>query len=42
MTDLEGKPLDFSLGAQLSNNNGVLATNGAIHAQVLAAIEQEK
>ena len=42
VTDLEGKPLDFSLGAQLSNNNGVLATNGAIHAQVLAAIEQEK
>lgn len=42
VTDLEGKPLDFSVGAKLSNNHGVLATNGSIHSQVLAAIKQEK
>ncbi len=42
VTDLDGKPLDFSLGAKLINNHGVLATNGTIHAQVLAAIKQEK
>lgn len=41
VTDLEGKPLDFSLGAKLSNNHGVLATNGVIHEQVLEAIKQE-
>ncbi|MDJ0598191.1 MAG: 3'(2'),5'-bisphosphate nucleotidase [Crocosphaera sp.] len=42
VTDLEGKPLDFSVGTKLSNNYGVLATNGTIHSQVLAAIQQEK
>ena len=42
VTDLEGKPLDFSVGAKLTNNYGVLATNGVIHSRVLAAIEQEK
>ncbi|MEL4897332.1 3'(2'),5'-bisphosphate nucleotidase [Crocosphaera sp. Alani8] len=41
VTDLEGKPLDFSLGAKLSNNHGVLATNGTIHSQVLDAIQKE-
>ncbi|MDJ0846353.1 3'(2'),5'-bisphosphate nucleotidase [Crocosphaera sp.] len=42
VTDLEGQPLDFSVGTKLSNNYGVLATNGTIHSQVLAAIQQEK
>ncbi|EAZ92534.1 3'(2'),5'-bisphosphate nucleotidase [Crocosphaera chwakensis] len=42
VTDLDGKPLDFSVGAKLSNNHGVLATNGVIHSQVLTAIQQEK
>ncbi|MDJ0508500.1 MAG: 3'(2'),5'-bisphosphate nucleotidase [Crocosphaera sp.] len=41
VTDLNGQPLDFSLGAKLSNNCGVLASNGVIHEQVLAAIKQE-
>ena len=41
VTDLDGKALDFSLGAKLSNNRGVLATNGVIHEQVLEAIKQE-
>ncbi len=42
VTDLEGKPLDFSVGPKLSHNYGVLATNGTIHSQVLAAIQREK
>lgn len=42
VTDLEGKPLDFSVGVKLSNNYGILATNGVIHSQVLTAIKQEK
>ncbi|ACB53771.1 3(2),5 -bisphosphate nucleotidase HAL2 [Crocosphaera subtropica ATCC 51142] len=42
VTDLDGKPLDFSVGAKLSNNRGVLATNSVIHSQVLAAIQQEQ
>lgn len=42
VTDLDGNPLDFSLGAKLSNNRGILATNGIIHSQVLEAIKQQK
>lgn len=42
VTDLEGQPLDFSVGTKLSNNYGVLATNGTIHSQVLGAIQEEK
>ncbi|MGK7940313.1 MAG: 3'(2'),5'-bisphosphate nucleotidase [Crocosphaera sp.] len=41
VTDLDGKPLDFSLGAKLSNNRGVLASNGVIHERVLEAIKEE-
>lgn len=35
VTDLHGKPLDFSVGAKLEKNWGVVASNGAIHEQVL-------
>src|SRR5690606_9137465 len=38
VTDLFGKPLDFRLGHELSDNRGVLVTNGLIHDEVLAAI----
>jgi 3'(2'), 5'-bisphosphate nucleotidase len=38
VSDLDGKPLDFSHGTSLSNNRGVLATNGAIHDAALSAI----
>jgi hypothetical protein len=34
-----GKPLDFSQGRKLSNNKGVIATNGIIHSQVMNAIK---
>ncbi len=31
VTDLKGKPLDFSQGRTLAKNHGVLATNGLLH-----------
>jgi 3'(2'), 5'-bisphosphate nucleotidase len=37
VTDLDGKPLDFSVGSKLSRNRGILASNGSFHEQVLAA-----
>jgi len=37
ITDINGRALDFSAGRQLSNNQGIIATNGAIHEAVLAA-----
>jgi 3'(2'), 5'-bisphosphate nucleotidase len=40
VTDLYGKPLDFSLGAKLLNNHGIVASNGVIHEAVLAAIAE--
>jgi 3'(2'), 5'-bisphosphate nucleotidase len=38
VTDLDGRPLDFSTGARLTTNNGVLATNGPVHDLILAAV----
>ena len=35
VSDLLGKPLDFSCGAKLSNNLGIVVTNGGIHEQVI-------
>ncbi|WP_013320593.1 3'(2'),5'-bisphosphate nucleotidase [Gloeothece verrucosa] len=40
VSDLEGKPLDFSLGAKLSKNRGIVVSNGNIHPQVLKALTQ--
>jgi len=39
VSDIHGKPLDFSLGRTLRNNKGVVATNGLLHDQVIAAIQ---
>ena len=39
ITDLDGKPLDFTQGRTLANNRGVLATNGKLHDAALAAIK---
>ncbi|PWH14455.1 MAG: 3'(2'),5'-bisphosphate nucleotidase [Anaerolineae bacterium] len=39
ITDLRGQPLDFSQGRTLRNNRGVLASNGILHAQALAALQ---
>lgn len=40
ITDLDGKPLDFSQGRTLARNRGVLATNGHLHEAVLATLRQ--
>ncbi len=39
VTDLDGKPLDFTQGRMLLNNRGVLASNSSLHAAALAAIK---
>jgi 3'(2'), 5'-bisphosphate nucleotidase len=38
VTDVDGRPLDFSVGAQLTGNRGVVATSGRFHDQVLQAV----
>jgi 3'(2'), 5'-bisphosphate nucleotidase len=40
VTDMHGKPLDFSQGAKLVDNRGVIVSNGLIHDAVLAALQQ--
>lgn len=42
VTDLHGKPLDFSVGAKLANNWGVVASNGEIHEQVVKIWQEMK
>lgn len=39
VTDIQGKPLDFSRGRRLEANLGVVATSGKIHDQVLKAVQ---
>jgi 3'(2'), 5'-bisphosphate nucleotidase len=38
VSDIDGKPLDFSTGRSLQHNRGVLATNGRLHEPFLAAL----
>jgi 3'(2'), 5'-bisphosphate nucleotidase len=38
VTDLAGRALDFSAGRRLSNNEGLVATNGVLHDAVLKAV----
>ena len=38
VTDVRGRPLDFSHGRTLAQNEGVVATNGIIHSQALEAV----
>lgn len=40
VTDLDGRPLDFSRGQRLEENRGVLATNGAVHDAVVASLRR--
>lgn len=40
VTDLDGKPLDFSHGRTLAANRGVVATNGKLHDAVLEGLRQ--
>ena len=41
VTDLDGKPLDFSEGRLLGNHRGIVCSNGAIHDRVLEACRAE-
>ena len=38
LTDLDGRPLDFSSGRQLERNRGIVASNGHLHPLVLDAL----
>ncbi|NET31136.1 MAG: 3'(2'),5'-bisphosphate nucleotidase [Cyanothece sp. SIO1E1] len=40
VTDMHGKPLDFSKGAKLVENQGVIVSNGPIHETVLGVLNQ--
>lgn len=40
VTDMHGKPLDFSKGSKLVDNQGVVVSNSAIHDTVLAALKE--
>ncbi len=39
VTDLNGSPLDFRHGTRLERNAGIVATNGRLHADILAALD---
>jgi hypothetical protein len=38
VTDVRGRPLDFSRGSTLALNSGVVASNGVLHYRVLDAV----
>ena len=40
VTDVSGKPLDFTLGQELGGNRGVIVTHGLEHARVLSALRE--
>lgn len=40
VTDIEGRPLNFTLGRTLDANRGILAGNGRIHQQVLDSLKR--
>ena len=39
VTDINGKPLDFSRGRQLNQNRGVIVTNGLLHDAIVGAVQ---
>ena len=40
VSDIHGRPLDFGLGRGLEKNQGVVVTNGRLHATVISAVKQ--
>jgi 3'(2'), 5'-bisphosphate nucleotidase len=42
VTDIDGKPLDFSLGKTLAANRGVIASNGAFHDEIVEAVRSSE
>jgi 3'(2'), 5'-bisphosphate nucleotidase len=41
VTDVFGRPLDFTRGRRLEANQGIIATNGRFHERVVAAVRPE-
>jgi 3'(2'), 5'-bisphosphate nucleotidase len=42
VTDADGAPLDFTRGATLARNRGIVATCGSIHDEVIAAVRRAR
>ncbi|MEO0407129.1 MAG: 3'(2'),5'-bisphosphate nucleotidase [Cyanobacteria bacterium P01_A01_bin.135] len=42
VTDMHGSPLDFSKGQKLTDNQGIVVSNGAIHDTVLDALKSSQ
>ena len=42
VTDADGSPLDFTQGATLARNRGLVATCGSIHDEVIAAVRRAR
>ena len=40
VSDMNGKPLDFSLGRTLKGNKGVVAAHKDVHQKVIEAVQQ--
>lgn len=40
VTDIEGRPLNFTLGRTLDENRGILASNGLIHQQIIETVKR--
>ena len=40
VTDINGLPLNFTMGRTLDTNRGILASNGRIHQQVLDSLNR--
>ncbi len=40
ISDMYGKPLDFSVGTKLFQNRGIVVSNGSLHESVLAALSE--
>lgn len=40
VTDGRGRPLNFSLGRMMDNDDGIVATNGLVHDAVIHAVQQ--
>jgi 3'(2'), 5'-bisphosphate nucleotidase len=42
VTDIHGQPLDFTAGSKLIHNRGIVASNGTLHAAVLAQLKADQ
>lgn len=40
VTDVQGKPLDFSIGRTLAENKGVVAAPASVHGQVISVVKE--